>query len=81
MKDYHRINQRLLRNLYPFTSIDNNLQQLEGFQYATAIYLNLGNYTIKLPPAIQDIMMIVTGSGKFRYSLPLMGMCASGYIF
>ena len=57
------------------------MQQPEGFHYATALDLNMGYYTIRLSPASQDMTMIVTEFGKFRYHRLPMGMGASGDIF
>ena len=57
------------------------MQQLEGFQYATALYLNMGYYTIRLLPASQDMTTIVAEFGKFGYNRLPMGMCALGDIF
>ena len=75
--DYRRLNQKLLRNLYPLPRIGKTMQQLEGFQYATALNLNTGYYNIRLYPALQDMTTIVNEFGKFRYNRLLMGMCAS----
>ena len=41
----------------------------------------MGYCTISISPARQDMMMIVTESGKFRYNRLPMGMFASVYIF
>ena len=79
--DYRRLNQKLARKLYPFPRIGETMQQLEGFQYATELYLNMVYYTIRLSPASQDMTTIVTEFGKFGYNHLPMGMCASGYIF
>ena len=57
------------------------MKQLEGFQYATALYLNMRYYTLRLSPASQYITTIVTEFGKFKYNRFPMGMCASGNIF
>ena len=57
------------------------MQQLEGFQYATALDLNMGYYTIDLAESSKDITTIVTEFGKFRYNKLPMGMCISGDIF
>ena len=57
------------------------MQQLEGFQYATALDINMGCYTIRISPASQKLSTIVTEFGKSRYNRLPMGMCASGYIF
>ena len=79
--DYLSINQHLVRNPYPLPKIIETMQQIEGFHYATKLYLNMGYYIISLSPASQDMMAIVTGFGKFRYNRLSMGMCASGDIF
>ena len=79
--DYHRINHQLVRKPYPLPRIGDNMQQLEGLQYATLLYLNMRYYTIRLYPASQDTTTVVTEFGKFRYNRLPMGMCASGGIF
>ena len=56
------------------------MQQLEGFQYATASDLNMGYYNTRLSPSSQDIVTIVTKFEKFRYNCLPMGMCTSGDI-
>ena len=48
--DYHRLNHNLLGNMYPLPRIGKTTKQLEGFQYVTALYLNMGYYTISNPP-------------------------------
>ena len=65
----------------PLPIIFKTMQRLEGFQYATKLFINMGYYTIILSPASQDMTTIVTEVGKFRYSRLPMGMCASGDIF
>ena len=50
--DYLRLNQKLVRNPYPLPRIGKNIQKMEGFQYATALDLNMGYYTIRLSPVI-----------------------------
>ena len=57
------------------------MQHMEGLQYATKLDLNMGYYTIRIPPASQDKTTIVTEFGKFRYNHFPMGMCALGDIF
>ena len=56
------------------------MQQLEGFQYATALDLNTGYYTLRLLYDSQDMTTIVTEFWKFRYSCPTMGICVLGEI-
>ena len=81
IKYYCRLNQKLVRKPYPLPRICETIQQLEGFQYATALYLNMGYFTIRLSPDSQDMKMIVTKFSKFGYNRLPMGMCASGDIF
>jgi hypothetical protein len=57
------------------------LQELEGFQFALALDLSMGYYTIPLTPGAKDLTTIVTEFGKFRYNLLPMGMCCSGDVF
>ena len=57
------------------------MQQLKGFQYATAIYFKIGYYAIRISLATPDMKTIVTEFGKFGYNRLPMGMCASGDIF
>ena len=46
-----------------------------------ALELNVGYYTLWLSPAIQDMTMIVTEFGKFRYNNLPMGLCTLVDIF
>ena len=79
--DYIRFNQKLVRNTYPLTRIGKTMQQLEGFQYATALDLKMGYYIVRISPASQDITTIVTEFGKLRYNRLHMEMCALVDIF
>ena len=79
--DYFRITYQLVRKLYPLPIIVDTIHQLEGFQYVTELYLNMGYHTIRISQASQDITKIVTEISKFRYNRLPMGMRASGYIF
>ena len=75
------INQKLVINPYPLPRIGETMQQLEGFQYKTALDINMGYYTIRLSPASQDMTTIVTEFGKFKYNRLPLDICASGDIF
>jgi hypothetical protein len=41
LTDYRRINQGIVSKPYPIPRISETLQQMEGFQYATALDLNM----------------------------------------
>ena len=79
--NYRRLNRQLVRKTYPLTIMINTIQHLEGFQYATALDINTGYYTIRLLPASQDMTTIVTAVGKLRYNILPMDMCYSRYIY
>ena len=57
------------------------MQKMEGYQYANALDIIMGYYTIRLSPASQNMTTMVTEIGKFRYSCLPMGMCTSVDIF
>ena len=54
---------------------------MEGFQFATALNLNMGYYTIQLSPKSKDLSTIITEFRKFRYNVLPKGLCISGDIF
>ena len=69
--DYHRLNQKLVRNMYPLPRIGETMQQLEEVQYATALDIKMVYYTIRLSPSSQDMTTIVTEFEKIQIqSLP-----------
>ena len=79
--DYRRLKHILLIKPYPLPRIGETMQQLEVFQYVTALDINMVYYTIRISPASQDMTTIITEFGKFRYNRLPMGMCAPGDIF
>jgi len=81
ISDFRKLNQKLKRSPYPLPRIDDTLQQLEGFQYPTALDLNMGYYHIRLDPAAQDACTIVTEFGKFAYQRLPMGVLCPPHIF
>ena len=52
------------------------MQELEGFQYATVLDLNMSYYTIRLDSRSQDICTIITPCVKYKYlRFPMVIMC------
>ena len=61
--------------------ISSVLQEIEGFTFATAIYLNMGYYTIRLDPDAQKICTILFPWGKYSYLRLPMGISGAPDIF
>ena len=72
--DYLKLNQEIVITPYPLPRICETMQQLEGFQYATALDLNMGYYTIDILPKSCDLTTIVTEFGRFKYNIFQMEM-------
>jgi len=79
--DFRKVNNRLIRKPFPIPKISDVLYKLEGFQFATALDLNMGYYTIRLDPDAQKICTIVTPWGKYQYLHLPMGIEGSLDIF
>ena len=78
--DYHRLNHKLVRKLYPSPRMCETMQKLESFHYATALDIDRGYYTISLSPSSQYMTTIVNEFGKSRYNCLPMGRFPYGYI-
>ena len=61
------LNKRIVRKPYPIPKISTTLQELEGFTYATALDLNMGNYTIRLDSLVSKMCTIIFPWGKYSY--------------
>ena len=46
LSNFRNLNKQLKRKLYPMPKIKRMLLKLEGFQYSTSLYLNMGYYHI-----------------------------------
>ena len=63
LMDYRKVNKLIKQKPYPLPCIANTLQELEGFQYASALDLNMGYYTIWLAPGAKELTTIITEFG------------------
>jgi hypothetical protein len=72
--DLRELNKRIKRKLFPIPKIQNMLQKMEGFQYATSLDLNMGYYHIALTPTASSYCTVVFPWGKYDYlQLPMRG--------
>ncbi len=81
LTDFRELNRRILRKPFPIPKIQDMLLNLEGFQYATSLDLNMGYYHIMLTPGAQKLCTLVTPWGKYSYRKLPMGLCNSPDIF
>ncbi len=81
LSDFRRLNAMLKRKPFPIPKIQDMLQKLEGFKYATALDLNMGYYTIRLNPDAQRLCTIVLPWGKYKYLRLPMGISGAPDIF
>ena len=81
ISDFRELNKRIKRKPYPIPKIQDMLLNLEGFQYATSLDLNMGFYHIELTPNSKRLCTIVLPFGKYEYQRIPMGLCNSPDIF
>jgi hypothetical protein len=81
ISDFRELNKRIVRQPFPIPKISTTLQELEGFNYATAIDLNMGYYTIRLDPMAVEMCTMIFPAGKYSYLRLPVGMSGSADIF
>ena len=59
LTDFHRINQCIMRTKWPISKISTILQELQGFNWATLVDLNMGYYTIRTDPDSQEMCALI----------------------
>jgi hypothetical protein len=79
---FRELNKRIVRRPYPILHIQDMLLNLEGFQYATSLDLNMDYYYhIELNPHSKKYCTIVMPFGKYEYQRIPMGLFNSPNIF
>ena len=81
ISDFCQLNACIKRTPYPIPKIQDMLQQLKGFTYASAIDLNMGCYHIKLNAESPKLCTIVLPWGKYEYTSLPMGLSNSPDVF
>ena len=81
ISDFRELNKRIKRKPYPIPNIQDMLLNLDGFQYATSLDLNMGYYHLELDDNAKELCTIVLPFGKFEYQRTPMGLCNSPDIF
>ena len=81
LTDSREINKVIKRYPFPLPKIQDMLQKLESFQWATSLDLNMGYYHIELSPFSRKLCTVVFPWGKYEYLRMPMGLCNSPDIF
>ena len=81
ISDFRELNKRIKRKPYPIPNIQDMLLNLEGFQYATSLDLNMGYYHLELSARSKQMCTIVFPFGKYECQRIPMGLCNSPDIF
>ena len=81
LTDNRAINKVLKRYPFPLPKIQDILQKLEGFKWATALDLTMGYYHIRLSPASSKLCTVIFPWGKYEYLRLPMGLTNSPDIF
>jgi RNase H-like domain found in reverse transcriptase/Reverse transcriptase (RNA-dependent DNA polymerase)/Integrase zinc binding domain len=81
LTDLRELNKWIVRKPYPLPKIQDMLQKLEQFSYATALDLSMGYYHIPLDKEAQELCTTILPWGKFSYAKLPMGLCNSPDIF
>jgi hypothetical protein len=79
--DYRILNSQLVRRPFLIPRIKDSLTQIQGFQYATAIDLSMGYYSIPLTEHAQQLTSFLLPWGKYRYKRLPMGIKVATDIF
>ena len=77
ISDFRELNKRIKRKPYPIPHIQDMLLNLEGFQHATSLDLNMGYYHLELDDRAKELCTIVLPFGKFEYQRTPMGLSNS----
>jgi hypothetical protein len=81
LSNFWEVNKRLVRKPFPIQKISPVLQELEGFNFAAALDIYLGYFTIRLDPDASKICTIIFPWGKYSYKQLPMGIVGSLDIF
>ena len=81
ISDFRKVNELLVRKPFPIPKISTVLQEMQGFNFASALDLNMGYYTLRLDADSQKICTIILPWGKYSYLRLPMGVAGSPDIF
>ena len=74
LSDFRNLNRQLKRKPYPMPKIREMILNLEGFQYAISLDLDMGYFLIRLSGEASNLCTIILPWGKYKYKRPPMGV-------
>jgi len=81
ISDFRELNKRMSRKPHPVPNVQDMLLNLEGFQWATSLDLNMGHYHVRLDPSSKELCAIELPFGKCEHQAIPMGLCNCPDIF
>jgi len=81
ISDFRELNERTLRKPCPIPNVQDMLLNLEEFQWATGLDLNMGCCHICLNPTSKQLCTFVLPFGKHEHQAIPMGLCNGPDIF
>ena len=81
LADLQELNKRIKCYSFPIPKIQDMLQKLEGFMWATSPDLNMGYHHILLTPIASRLCTVVLPWGKYEYLRLPIGLCNMPDIF
>ena len=81
LSDFRNLNRQLKLKPYPMPKICKMILNLEGFQYATSLELNVGYYHIRLRNQASNLCTIILPWGNYKYKHLPIARCNSPDIF
>ena len=81
LSDFRNLNGQLKHKPYPMPKILEMLLNIEGFKYASLLYLNMGYHHIRLRKQASNLCTIILHWGNYPYKRLPMGVSNSPDIF
>jgi len=81
ISDFRELNERTLMKPCPIPNIQDMTLNLEGFQWATSLDLNMGDHHVRLDPASKQRCAVALPFGKCEHQAIPMGLCNGPDIF
>ena len=81
INDFWELNKRIRRKPFPIPNTQDMLLNLEGFQFATSLDLNMGHCHIELSPNSKQLCTLVFLFGKFELQRLPVGLCNGPDVF